>query len=299
MSRMLRALVVGILAVSTMAACGSKHDAPQVDPTAPAGKVLEVSGKVTVGTKALAVGDTIKANDLIETGADGSVVIQLAHNDARWELGPNHKSKPSESQAWTAERSSGPAKPVEQDTSAAGRPAERSAADTSTSVGHGESAAAASKADTDVKETARGGKDTGGGGPSTGSPAPGAAPSPPAAVATPPPPPPMAEPAPAPSKQVAPPAKPRSIGKAPKDSPKNDDAKVEDAKPDAIHELANLSSCLVKDHPVTIKVHIAKHVPTITFVGNVDAQVKSCITSAAKKLSLPIESGDMALTLTK
>jgi hypothetical protein len=85
-----------------------------------------------------------------------------------------------------------------------------------------------------------------------------------------------------------------------------DDAKPEVAaapkearKPDAIQVLATLSSCLVKDHPVVVKVHIAKHVPTITFVGDVDAQVKSCILGAAKKLSLPIESGDMALTLTK
>ena len=59
MSSMLRALLVGLLAVSTLGGCGSKHDAPQVDPAAPAGKVIEVTNKVMVGTKALAVGDSM------------------------------------------------------------------------------------------------------------------------------------------------------------------------------------------------------------------------------------------------
>lgn len=278
MSDMLKALLVGILAITatgSTCACGSKRDTPQVDPAAPAGKVLEVSGAVTVGTKALAVGDTIKADDVIETGADGSVVIRIAHNDARWELGPNRKTKPSESPAWTAERSTGPAKPVEQDTSAAGRPAERSAADTSTSVGHG----AVQDTDNARKDTAGGGKAA----PSTGSrrapseavtaaPSPSAAPTAQApSAAEPPPPPPVVQPK-------------EERSRAPKQD-------------EPMQTLSTLSSCLPKGQTIKIKVHITNHVPAITFEGVVDAKVKSCVTTAAKKLLVSVETGDMSISL--
>jgi len=91
------------------------------------------------------------------------------------------------------------------------------------------------------------------------------------------------------------------VGTSANEAMAHDKAVTDDAKPEVapIQQLATLSACLVKDHPVKVKVHIAKHVPAITFIGDVDAKVKACITNAAKKLSLPIESGDMALTLTK
>jgi hypothetical protein len=93
--------------------------------------VLEATGTVTVAGKPLAKGATVAADDVVETGADGNVKIELAHNKAIWTLGPNKHEKVSASLAWTLAKNEGTAKPVDQDTSAAGRPAERSAADTS------------------------------------------------------------------------------------------------------------------------------------------------------------------------
>src|SRR5439155_25103215 len=88
----------------------------------------------TAHGKAVAVGDTVGADDEIETGTDGRVVIVLAHNSARWELGPNKKEKVAASIAWNLPKQDGTAKPVDQDTSAAGRPAERNAAETTVSA---------------------------------------------------------------------------------------------------------------------------------------------------------------------
>lgn len=65
--------------------------------------------------------------------------IELAHNKAIWTLGPNKHEKVSSSLAWTLAKNEGTAKPVDQDTSAAGRPAERSAADTSVTASEDDS----------------------------------------------------------------------------------------------------------------------------------------------------------------
>jgi hypothetical protein len=281
---MVRAALLGVLIVVAAPACGSKDATPAVQPGAVAGKVLEVSGSVRVGMRTLAVGDQVKSDEAIETGSDGDVVIELAHNQVRWELGPNRKVKPIESAAWTATRS-GSAPQVDQDTSAAGRPAERSAADTSTS--------AKSAAPPEV---------------------PGALP-PPAPTAAPapaPPPPPAVEPEVArgvapgrggterakddeapPSQSAAAPAKPRPLvgqGAA------SGGGALADAD-DPIDPLSGLATCLPEGARLRIKVHVAKHVPAVTFVDAVDAKVKACITTAAKKLSLAVESGDLALTL--
>src|SRR3569833_195540 len=138
---MVRATLWAVLACAAVSACGTKDSAPAAQPGAVAGKVLEVAGSVKGGAKQLAVGDPVKTDDVIETGADGNVAIELAHNGARWELGPNQKLRPTESLAWKQERH-GSAAQVDQDTSAAGRPAERSAADTATSAAKAESAPA-------------------------------------------------------------------------------------------------------------------------------------------------------------
>ena len=127
---MLRAVLAGLFAVSATSACKSSDQA-QVQATA-AGKVVEVAGQVTVHGKPLAVGDTVGADDEIATGADGRAVIVLAHNGARWELGPNKTQKVAASIAWNLPKQDGNAKAVDQDTAAAGRPAERSAAETTT-----------------------------------------------------------------------------------------------------------------------------------------------------------------------
>ncbi|HEY0254263.1 MAG TPA: hypothetical protein VGC41_22195, partial [Kofleriaceae bacterium] len=119
-------------AMVCVVACGKSGT--QAQPGAVAGNVLEVSGKVTVAGTALSVGDPVKSDAVVETADDGHVVIELAHNQARWELGPNQKKKPTESLAWNQPKGSGSAAGTEQATSAAGRPAERSAADTATTA---------------------------------------------------------------------------------------------------------------------------------------------------------------------
>lgn len=137
---MLRALLLGVLAVSA-SACGksSTESSAKVVPGQAAGKVLEVKGSVQVKrgaeTKPLAVGDSVEATDVVVTGADGSVAIELAHNSARWELGPNKEQKVSSSIAWNATKAT--AEEVDQATAAAGRPAERSAAGTVAMAGEG------------------------------------------------------------------------------------------------------------------------------------------------------------------
>jgi hypothetical protein len=277
---MVRAVLLALMSVAAVATCGckSRRDAPHVEPGAAAGKVIEVAGTVTVGTRQLATGDTIKSDDTIETGADGSVVIELAHNLARWELGPNRKVKPTESVAWTAEPASGPVKPVDQVTSSGGCPAEGNAADTSISAGARGSARPSS-----VPEAA--------------------------SAAQPPPPPPAAQPAPGPTTGSEPkhdrkgePQHARAPGQAVPHTlePAADiGGAAADAEDGTSAAVGVFSACLAKGAKVTLKVHVANHVPSIKFVGTVDTKVRACITNAAKKLRLPIESGDLELDVTR
>jgi hypothetical protein len=136
---MLRTLLLGILAVSAVASCGSKEAAPAATPGAPAGKVLELTGTVTATrgseVRTLSPGGEISADDVIDTANESRVVILVAHNNARWDLGPNRKSKVGESQAWTAAKQVGPAAVVKEETSTAGRHAEKTAATTTTTTG--------------------------------------------------------------------------------------------------------------------------------------------------------------------
>jgi len=130
---MLRAVLLGVLVVSVSACSKSATEtSAKVAPGAAAGKVLEVKGSVTVkhgdAAKPLAVGETVEGDDTVITGADGNVVIELAHNSARWELGPNKQQRVRESIAWKAEKAT--AQEIDQATAAAGRPAERNAAGT-------------------------------------------------------------------------------------------------------------------------------------------------------------------------
>lgn len=188
---MLRALLLGLVSVAVVG-CNKKQDAPAAQAGAPAGTVVDVQGAVSVAGKPLAKGATVAGDDVVDTGADGHVRIVLTHNNATWDLGPNKHEKVSASLAWTLAKVDTPAKPVDQDTSSAGRPAERSAAETAAS--------------SDKKEEE-------------------AAPAAPAAVAAPmPPPPPEAEPARAdmPAPPPPPPAPPKTAAGA-RAVPKEDD----------------------------------------------------------------------------
>ncbi|CAN5412728.1 hypothetical protein BH11MYX1_BH11MYX1_26900 [soil metagenome] len=271
------------MSFAVLSACGSKSDSPAAQPGAVAGKVLEVTGAVKVGATPLAVGTTVKTDDVIETGMDGNVVIELAHNRARWELGPNNKKKPTESLACTAAQAEDSAVLTAEQTSAAGRPAERSAADGTSSAprampaqtaeaaadavapararsepAHGVMSAVPSPAD----RTPEGG---GGGAPkgesiaeATASAGPGAA-----------------------SKTGV-----------------REDAKLEKRK-QPTDTIESLASCVPIGMTVRLKARVANHVPAISFTGTVDRTVAACITTAAKKLSLSVETGEMVVTLTK
>lgn len=288
---MVRAALWAVLTCAVAPACGSKDSdsARAAQPGAVAGKVLEVSGSVKVGAKQLAVGDQVKTDDQIETGADGTVVIELAHNQARWELGPGHKVRPTESVAWTQERH-GSAGAVDQDTSAAGRPAERSAADTGTT------AKAAATADTAAPPSAQPA-------PSAAAPAAAATPMAPKAAPAPrsvAPPPPSLEPS---TTAAAPkPSEERSRGPAVRDTEAPSGASGGGAAGESSGTLTadmfvKLSECVPANSRVHVKIHVAKHVPAITFDADTDAAVKKCITDAATKLSIGVTSGDLSLTL--
>jgi len=163
---MLRAVLLGVLLLS-VTGCKSHDETSKSQPGVAAGKVIEASGTVTVhhgdAARPLAKGETVEGDDVVETGADGSVVIELAHNNATWELGPNKKTRVRESLAWNEAKKDRSAKAVEQDSAAAGRHAERNAADTTASAGAPASAAPEPEAAADTAppaaETVRADKD--------------------------------------------------------------------------------------------------------------------------------------------
>ena len=128
---------MSLLELGAAASACTSDEAPKVaaSSTAAAGRVLEVSGTVTVAGKPLARGDTIVATAVIDTGADGSVAIELLHNLARWEIGPNKHVRVDESLAWREPKRSAPVAEVVHDTTSAGRPIERQAANTTVSAG--------------------------------------------------------------------------------------------------------------------------------------------------------------------
>lgn len=132
---MLRALLVGLLAVTTTSSCSDGGDTVKVAPGASAGKVIEVSGNVAAtrggATRALAAGAEVFADDELDT-TGGSMVIFLHHNNARWavERGQGARLRVDGSLAWSLAKQAGPAQVVDHASSAAGREGERAAADT-------------------------------------------------------------------------------------------------------------------------------------------------------------------------
>ncbi|HTJ41249.1 MAG TPA: AgmX/PglI C-terminal domain-containing protein [Kofleriaceae bacterium] len=132
-----------------LCACGS-HDtssAPAIVPGAPAGDVTEISGDVHATRdgkpRALAKGDVVSGDDVIATGADGRVTIVLRHNQVPWSLGPNKEKKVGDSAAWAAAKGAAPEGVSDDKSGAAGRHAERSAADTTQTSGGGSGSAVA------------------------------------------------------------------------------------------------------------------------------------------------------------
>ena len=124
------------LVLALAAAC--KGDASTADPNQPAGKVVELSGKVDAAregaaARPLAVGAPVFPDDTVTTGTDGSAVILLAHNQVRWSLGQGKSLRVDRSMAWKATADeSGSAFDDEEAlaTASAGRHTDREAADT-------------------------------------------------------------------------------------------------------------------------------------------------------------------------
>jgi len=124
------------LLLALAAAC--KGDSAAGDPDRPAGKVIELSGKVEAAregaaVRPLAVGTPVFADDTVTTGADGSAVILLAHNQVRWSLGQDKSLRVDRSMAWKATSDEGGSAFDDEDklaTASAGRHTDREAADT-------------------------------------------------------------------------------------------------------------------------------------------------------------------------
>lgn len=124
--------------MSAVASCSKDSEAPKVAPGAVAGKVAEVSGKVVAARegqspRTLAAGAEIYADDTVETAADGSVVIELFHNNARWSVEAGRKARVDASMAWKLAKQA-PSSQIEHNTAAAARNAERQGADTGATV---------------------------------------------------------------------------------------------------------------------------------------------------------------------
>lgn len=167
---MVRSILLGLLVLSSASACkGSGADAPVVEPGATVGKVIEITGKVTAtrgtATRDLDASSTVSGDDVITTTGDGRVTILLAHNNAKWALGPNKHEQVAQSMAWQLAKADAPATPVDETTTAAGRHAERTAAT-------GEAAATAPRTAVAPQENM---KSADSGDPATGAPSPGAA----------------------------------------------------------------------------------------------------------------------------
>ncbi len=127
-------IVVVVTALALVACKKGKREAPAVVPGAPAGDVLDVTGTVTASRgqdiRTLKAGDEVSGDDLITTAPDASVVIELRHNHVKWSLKGGYSKVLGESAAWRAAKQGDPSASLGERTTAAGRHAEREAADT-------------------------------------------------------------------------------------------------------------------------------------------------------------------------
>ena len=162
MSLLRRTSLILALATTTLTGCSQREGGAPVQPGADDGRVVEVSGAVTAtrggATRPLAVGDSVSGDDVIATGADGRVAIQLHHNHVHWSLGPGRQRKLSDSGAWAAGRATGSTVVTDERSGAAGRHAEREAADTAASAPAAQAAPTAAAPPAPAAEVAAGGE---------------------------------------------------------------------------------------------------------------------------------------------
>ncbi|MCE9577425.1 MAG: AgmX/PglI C-terminal domain-containing protein [Deltaproteobacteria bacterium] len=130
----MRSVVFSALLLAVAASgCGNGGEVAVVA-GAPAGDVTEVAGSVTATregqARALKVGDAVAGDDVIATGADARITITLRHNHVPWSLGPGKSRRVADSAAWRAAEGANAAEVTDDQSGAAGRHAERGAADT-------------------------------------------------------------------------------------------------------------------------------------------------------------------------
>ena len=307
---MLRSVLLGMLALTAVGACG-KSAPPAAQPGAIAGNVVEVTGEVSIvragETRALplAKGATVAADDEIVTGADGRVAIVLSHNNARWDVKPGTRKKVSDSAAWGLAKVDQPAEVVEHATSAAGRDQERAGAETSVTAAvaakpptapstRDDGDRADKKTEPSVAPKSDGAMDQrakGGASPETMA-APGASLPPPPVTETPPaPPPPPPPPPPKPASLKPGPAKtaPRPVG--------DQDVGLDDAKPlvggggggPAAVDLhvPELTACLAPGTKRLLTITVARGAITFALAGGeVTPATKACVGKIVTSLKL-------------
>ncbi len=130
---LLLAFAFALLGVVT--ACGSDGASRvEVTPGAPAGDIRAVAGTVMATrdgvARGLAVGDVVSGDDVIATGPDGDISIELRHNGAIWNLGAGLSRRVADAAAWNAPRKQHEGGATGDRSAAAGRHGEREAADT-------------------------------------------------------------------------------------------------------------------------------------------------------------------------
>jgi|JI10StandDraft_1071094.scaffolds.fasta_scaffold00098_27 hypothetical protein len=133
------ASVLGLGLVAAVACGGKGGERAAVAVTgAEVGTVLEVEGDVTASragqARPLAVGQRVHDDDVVATGG-GRVAIQLDKNHVVWRLGPRLTQQVAQSSAWSAPMAQADVvAATDEHSAAAGRHAEREAADTAASA---------------------------------------------------------------------------------------------------------------------------------------------------------------------
>ena len=131
----LRSLVLCFLGLCASVSCSSSDHKSVETVAGPAGSVLKVTGSATATqegkqSRALVNKDVIYRDDTIATGPASSLVIEIAHNNARWEIGAGYVGRVDQSLSWRAKRQSVSALQQSESiaTAAAGRNSEGEAA---------------------------------------------------------------------------------------------------------------------------------------------------------------------------
>ena len=133
------ASVLGLGLVAAVACGGKGGERAAVAVTgAEVGTVLEVEGEVTASragqARPLVVGQRVHDDDVVATGG-GRVAIQLDKNHVVWRLGPRLTQQVAQSSAWSAPMAQADVvAATDEHSAAAGRRAEREAADTAASA---------------------------------------------------------------------------------------------------------------------------------------------------------------------